>query len=232
MPEARLGILPKKRKIQAQRTQTRLPSTCPRKEWVPPVASTTEPEERKFVVDSGASMHMVSKRDLNPAELETMRTSRSRMTVMTGRTARCKQEKKRQKMSNNWTYLSMLCFLKKLAQFFPWRVCEDHGYTYRWTSGQKPHLITNGMRIILQFFQLCTICGSWFISKFFLNYIFIYLLHHHLYSSQDIRDLMSTDTPKIQYQKEVEVRMESFGETRCKNPQKQLITRSTKRKIV
>ena len=31
--------------------------------------------------------------------------------------------------------------------------------------------------------------------------------------------LMSTDTPKIQYQTEVEVRVKSFGETRCMNPQ-------------
>ena len=31
---------------------------------------------------------------------------------------------------------------------------------------------------------------------------------------------MSTDTPKIQYQKEVEVRAESFGRTRCMNPQR------------
>ena len=31
---------------------------------------------------------------------------------------------------------------------------------------------------------------------------------------------MSTDTPKIQYQKEVEVRVESLGETRCMKPQK------------
>ena len=37
----------------------------------------------EFVVASGASMHMVSKRDLNSAELETMRTSRSPTTVMT-----------------------------------------------------------------------------------------------------------------------------------------------------
>ena len=48
-----------------------------------PVAATKEPEEREFVVDSGASMHMVSKKDLNSAELETMRTSRSPTTVMT-----------------------------------------------------------------------------------------------------------------------------------------------------
>ena len=35
------------------------------------------------MVDSGASMHMVSKKDLNSDELETMRTSRTPTTVMT-----------------------------------------------------------------------------------------------------------------------------------------------------
>ena len=51
----------------------------PAEKWVLP----REPEERYFVVDSGASMHMVSEKDLNSAELETMRTSRSPTTVMT-----------------------------------------------------------------------------------------------------------------------------------------------------
>ena len=37
----------------------------PAEEWVLPAASTKEPEERKFVVDSGVSMHMLSKKDLN-----------------------------------------------------------------------------------------------------------------------------------------------------------------------
>ena len=55
----------------------------PAEEWVLPVASTHEPEEREFVVDSGASMHMVSEKDRNSAELATMRTSRSPTTVMT-----------------------------------------------------------------------------------------------------------------------------------------------------
>ena len=48
-------------------------------------ASTIKPEEREFVVDSGASMHMISKRDLNSAELETMRTSKNPTTVMTAK---------------------------------------------------------------------------------------------------------------------------------------------------
>ena len=68
--------------VQAQR-KDKVHSTFPAEEWVLPAASTKELEEREFVVDSGASMHMVSKKDLNSAELEAMRTSRSPTTVMT-----------------------------------------------------------------------------------------------------------------------------------------------------
>ena len=52
-------------------------------EWVLLAASTKEPEEGECVVDSVAGMHMVSKSDLNSAELETMRTLRGPTTVMT-----------------------------------------------------------------------------------------------------------------------------------------------------
>ena len=34
-------------------------------------ASTLKPDEREFVVDSGASMHMISKKDLSDAEMDT-----------------------------------------------------------------------------------------------------------------------------------------------------------------
>ena len=33
-------------------------------------ASTLKPEEREFVVDSGASMHLISKKDLSDAEMD------------------------------------------------------------------------------------------------------------------------------------------------------------------
>ena len=45
--------------------------------------STLKPEEREFVVDSGASMHMISKKVLSDAELETVTTSRSPTTRTT-----------------------------------------------------------------------------------------------------------------------------------------------------
>ena len=35
-------------------------------------ASSLKPEEREFVVDSGASMHMISKKDLSDAEMDTL----------------------------------------------------------------------------------------------------------------------------------------------------------------
>ena len=37
----------------------------PTDEWILPAASTIKREDREFVVDSGARMHMVSKKDLN-----------------------------------------------------------------------------------------------------------------------------------------------------------------------
>ena len=58
-PEARFGILLKT--DTSSKKKTRAHSTFPQRNG----SSSKEPQERKFVVDSGASMHMVSKRDLD-----------------------------------------------------------------------------------------------------------------------------------------------------------------------
>ena len=81
VPEARHGTLPKT-KTSSKRT-TKLHSTRPRKNGYSRPHPTQEPEERQIVVDSGADMHTVSKRDLDSAELETVRTSGSPTTVVT-----------------------------------------------------------------------------------------------------------------------------------------------------
>ena len=54
----------------------------PSENWCLLAPSNLKPEERQFVVDSGASMHMMSKKDLNSAELETLTTSKSPTTVI------------------------------------------------------------------------------------------------------------------------------------------------------
>ena len=81
VPEARIGTLPKT--CTSSKRKTKLHSTHCRKNGYCRLPQQKEPEEREFVVDSRASLHMVSKRDLNSAELKTMRTSRSPTTVMT-----------------------------------------------------------------------------------------------------------------------------------------------------
>ena len=118
----------------------------PAEEWVLPVASTKESEETEFVVDSGAGMLMVIKRDLNSAELETMRTSRSPTTVMTANS-----EVQTREEAMVYVKLDSLVTVTLLeetpAVLSLWKLCEDHGYTYHWSSGQKPPLTPNGKRI-------------------------------------------------------------------------------------
>ena len=55
----------------------------PSENWCLPAPSAVKPEEREFVVDSGAPLHMISEKDLNSAEFETVTTSRSPTTVIT-----------------------------------------------------------------------------------------------------------------------------------------------------
>ena len=50
---------------------------------VAPVLVSKNTEERMFVVDSGASMHMLSKKDLSSDETDTLRRSRTPSTVVT-----------------------------------------------------------------------------------------------------------------------------------------------------
>ena len=85
--------------------------------------------------------------------------------------------------------------------------CEDHGCTFIGASGRKPHLTKKGKRIDCNA-PNCSICGSWNISESFLCFAFFYLFIIFI-------DLMSTDAQKIQYKKEVKIRVKSFGETRC-----------------
>ena len=48
-----------------------------------PVRVSRNPEDRMFVVDSGASMHMLNKIDLSSDEMDTLRRSRNPTTVVT-----------------------------------------------------------------------------------------------------------------------------------------------------
>ena len=88
-------------------------------------------------------MHMVSKKDLNSAELETMMTANGEVQTREEATVYVKQLD---------LFVKVMLLEVMLLEETPaipslGRLCEDHGYTYHWTSGQKPHLTKNGKRI-------------------------------------------------------------------------------------
>ena len=111
-------------------------------------ASTLKLEEREFVVDSGASMHMISKKDLSNAEMDILTKSFSPTTVI---------------LANGevQTHEEAIVYVKELDIFLTMRIldnttavlslgmlCDEKGYSYEWINGQKPHLIKDGIRII------------------------------------------------------------------------------------
>ena len=132
--------------IQAQR-KDKATFYSPAEEWVLPAASTKEPEEREFEVDSGACMHMVSKKDLNSAEVETMRISRNPTTVMTADCEVRAREEATVYVKELDLFVTVMLLEETPAVLSLGKLCEDHGYTYHCTSGQKPHLTNNGKRI-------------------------------------------------------------------------------------
>ena len=88
-------------------------------------------------------MHMVSERDLNSAELETMRTSRSPTTVMTANGEVQTREGATVYVKELDLFVTVMLLEETVAVLSLEKLCEDHGYTYHWTSGQKPHLTKN-----------------------------------------------------------------------------------------
>ena len=98
-------------------------------EWVLPAASTEEPEVREFVVDSRASMHMLSRKDLNSAELETVRDSASLTTVMTANGEVQTWEEATVCLKELDLFVTVMLLEETLAVLSLGKLCEDHGYT-------------------------------------------------------------------------------------------------------
>ena len=161
--------------IQKLKQKDKAAFYSPAEEWVLLAASTNEPEERQFVVDSGASMHMVSKEDLDPAELETMRTSRSPTTVMTANGEVQTREEATVYVKELDLFVKVMLLEEKPAVLSLDKLCEDHGYSYHWTSGQKNTNHQKRHENSLQSIKLCAIRCPWFINEF------LYIIHAYFF---------------------------------------------------
>ena len=110
-------------------------------------ASNLKVEEREFVVDSGASMHMISKKDLNSAEFDTLTKSCSPTIVISANGEVQTHEEATVYFKELDIFLTMKVLEDTPAVFSLGKPCDEHGYSYEWINGQKPHLIKNGVRI-------------------------------------------------------------------------------------
>ena len=127
--------------------QERATFFSPSENWCLP-ASTLKPEERGFVVDSGASMHMISKKDWNNAEMDTLTKSCSPTIVITANGEVQTHEEAMVHVKELDIFLTMKVLENTPAVLSLGKLCDENGYSYEWINGQKPHLIKDGIRII------------------------------------------------------------------------------------
>ena len=91
-------------------------------------------------------MHMISKKDLNSVEMDTLTKSRSPTTVVTANG----EVQTNEEATVHVRELDI--FLTKVLEDTPAvlllrKLCDEHGYSYEWINGQEPHLIENGFRV-------------------------------------------------------------------------------------
>ena len=119
----------------------------PSENWCLAAPSTFKPEEREVVADSGASMHMISKKDLNSADTDTLTKSCSPTIVITADGEVQTHEEAIVYVKELDIFLTMKVLEDTPAVLSQGKLCDEHGYSYEWINGQKPHLIKNGIRI-------------------------------------------------------------------------------------
>ena len=149
--------------------------------------------ERTLIPSFAAYDLRASRRHTGTSEI--MRTSRNPTTVMTANGVL----QTREEATDNVTELELLVTVMLLEET---HAVLSLGKLHHRTSGQKPQLTKKGQENWSQCIKLRVPLQR------------KHQLHHHLHHGT------KADTPKIQYQKEVEVRVRGYGETCSINQQK------------
>ena len=98
-------------------------------------------------MDSSASIHMISKKDLSDAEMDTLTKSCSPTIVITANGEVQTHEKSTVFVKELDIFLTMKVLENTPAVLSLGKLCDENGYSDEWIHGQKPHLIENGIRI-------------------------------------------------------------------------------------
>ena len=104
-------------------------------------------EERMFVIDSGASMHMLNKKDLSSDELDTLRRSRNPTRVVTANGEVQTNEEAQENVHDLDLFVTVQLLDDTPAVLSLGELCSEHGYSCEWITGQQPQLTKHGHKI-------------------------------------------------------------------------------------
>ena len=92
-------------------------------------------------------MHMVSRKDLNSAEWDTVKVFRNTTTVVPASGEVLRKEEATVYVKELDLFVTVMLLEDTPAVLPLGQICEDHGYTHHWTSGQKRQFFKGGRRI-------------------------------------------------------------------------------------
>ena len=93
-------------------------------------------------------MHMISKKDLSNAEMDTLTKSCSPTIVITANGEVQTHEEAIVYVKEFDIFLTLKVLDNTPAVLSLGKLCDENGYSYEWINGQKPHLIIDGIRMI------------------------------------------------------------------------------------
>ena len=93
-------------------------------------------------------MHMISKKDLSDAEMDTLTKSFSPTIVIPANGEVQKHEEATVCVKDLGIFLTMKVLENTPAVLSLGKLCDENGYSYEWINGQEPHLAQDGIRIM------------------------------------------------------------------------------------
>ena len=92
-------------------------------------------------------MHTLSRKDQNSAELDTARVSESPTAIAAANGEVHRKEEAPVCVKELALFVTLKLLEDTPAVLSLGKLCQDHGHSYKWTSGQKPQLIKGCRRI-------------------------------------------------------------------------------------
>ena len=123
-------------------------------------------------------MHMISKKDLSKAEMDTLTKSCSPTIVISSNGEVQTHEEAIVYVKELDIFLTMKVLEDTPAVLSLGKLCDEDGYSYEWINGQKTHLTHKRYSDTVQHRERLSDRGSWFVNEFFLK--LVYLTNHDI----------------------------------------------------